>query len=196
MTEAVDKIGVVRDHRWIKADQQAAILAPRCRIVVALGRGAKAQEVSRDDLVRLVRPGTMVECVHAFLLAEPRMRHRPGGMKADLRMMIGKLERRGAVISDVDAGLTTASEGHKKAMLALADHHIGRHNRGLKSALNGALSRGRPTYRPTKGDLAKAKAIWRNVKDYPEWKDAAAAFEQEVSQFTTARAFKLWKGRT
>lgn len=45
-------------------------------------------------------------------------------------------------------------------------------------------------------DLAKAKAIWRNVKDYPEWKDAAKALKAEVPQFTTARAFKLWGGRT
>lgn len=191
----MDKIGVVRDHRWIKAEQQAAVLKPRCRIVVSLG-GGSMQHVSRDDLVRLAREGTTVELVHAFLLADPRMRHGPGGMKADLRAMIGKLEKRGAVISDVDAGLTTAKEGHKKAMLALADHHIGRHNRGLKSALNGALSRGRPKYVPSKEDLAKAKAIWRNTKDFPEWEDAAKALKAEVPQFTTARAFKLWKGRT
>ena len=45
----------------------------------------------------------------------------------------------------------------------------------------------------TADELRDAKAIWRNVKDYPTWEDAAAAFPKG---FTTARAFRLWKWRT
>ncbi len=194
MAEAVDKIGVVRDHRWIKADQQLAVLEPRCRVVVSLG-GGKAREVSRDDLVRLLRPGSVVECVHAFLLADPRKRRLAGGMKADLRAALALLEKRGATVADVDSGLTTAKEGHKRAMLALADQQIGRSNRGLRSALNGERSRGRPHTTFSAQQIKDAKAIWRNIKDFSDWRSAQKAFDREVPGFTTARAFKLWKGR-
>jgi hypothetical protein len=194
MTEAVDKIGVVRDHRWIKAEQQVAVLKPRCRVVVSVG-GGKMQQVSRDDLARLVRPGTVIELVHAFLLADPRKRRQPGGMKADLRAAMALLERRGGMVADVDSGLTTAKDGHKRAMLALADQQIGRSNRGLRSALNGERSKGRPRLDFTDQQTKEAKAIWRNTKDFPDWRAAQKAFDAEVPGFTTARAFKLWRGR-
>ena len=113
-------------------------------------------------------------------------------MKADLRMALRQLEKRGAKVSDVDSGLTTAKEGHRRAMLALADQQIGRSNRGAKSALNGAHSRGRPVRRFTADELRDAKAVWRNVKDFPTWADAENGMPKD---FTAARAFRLWRGR-
>ncbi len=195
MGMAVDKIGVVRDHRWIKADAQVQMLRSRCRVVVSLG-GGKVQQIDRDELARLVRPDTVVELVHAFLLAEPRRKRQPGGMKADLRVAVAQIEKRGGAVADVDSGLTTAKEGHRKAMLALADQQISRSNRGHKSALNGAKSRGRPVAAFSPQQLKDAKAIWRNVKDYPTWEAVQAAYDAEIDGFTTARAFKLWRGRT
>lgn len=192
MGEVVDKIGVARDHRWKRAPAQIEALKQRCRKVVSLGGGDVVQ-VSREDLERLVRPGTVLEFVHAFLLADPRRKKLKGGLRGDFRAALARLEKRGAVVVDVDGQI--CSKKHRRALVALADSDISRSNQGARSATNGARSKGRPRYEPTKDDLAKAKAIWRNTKDYPEWDDAARAFEQEVPQFTTARAFKLWQGR-
>jgi hypothetical protein len=82
-------------------------------------------------------------------------------------------------------------------LLALVDSDLARSNRGAKSATNGALSKGRPVYEPTKAELADAKAIWRDRVDYPEWRDADAALRSKVNKrFTAARAYLLWGKRT
>lgn len=60
--------------------------------------------------------------------------------------------------------------------------------------------RGRPKADFTEQQMKDAKAIWRNVKDYPTWEDARDALSEIVSTsgapFTTSRAFALWKRRT
>ena len=56
--------------------------------------------------------------------------------------------------------------------------------------------RGRKPLHFTMQQLRDAKAIWRNVKDYPDWEAAQAALDAEVPGFTTARAHRAWGGRT
>ena len=193
MTENADKIGVTRQHRWMSAEKQAEVLRPRCRIVVALGSG-KSRPVEREDVEKLVRPGTVVELVHAFLLADPRRKHTAGGMKADFRAALERLEKRGAIVVDVDGQI--CSRKHRKAMLALVDADRARSSRGAKSATNGALSRGRPKYEPTPEERRDAKAIWRDLIEFPEWDDADVALRKKVNpKFTAWRAYDLWKGR-
>lgn len=200
MKEVQDKIGVVRQHRWINAAEQERILRDRCRIVVSLG-GGKAKLVTLAELAKLTRPGTVVELVHVYLLADPKRKRAAGGMKADLRAAIALLvDKRGGVLVDVETGLTTAQTGQRKALIALAEDQISRSNKGLKSALNGAKSKGRPKPDYTPQQLADAKAIWRNLIDYPEWKDTKAPLKQIVSPngiaFTPERAYTIWKKRT
>ncbi len=77
-------------------------------------------------------------------------------------------------------------------MVALADSDISRSNQGAKSATNGAKSKGRPRGDFTAEQTRDAKAVWRNVKDYRTWADAAKAMPEG---FTPTRAFKLWQGR-
>lgn len=192
MTEVNDKIGVVRQHRWINASEQERILRDRCRIVVSLG-GGKAKLVTLAELAKLTRPGTVVELVHVFLLADPKRKRMAGGMKADLKAAVALLvDKRQGVISDAETGLTTETPGHRKAIMALAEDQIGRSNKGLKSALNGAKSKGRPAADFTPAELKDAKAAWRNMKDYPTWGDVAKALPEG---FTTARAYKLFGKR-
>lgn len=163
----VDRIGATRKHRWLAVEAQAEQLEPRCRTIVAL------DSVSRDDLASLARPGTVVELVHAFLLADPRMRRRPGGMQADLRRAIAQLAERGAVVADLHSGLTTAKAGHKTALLALADAQISRSNRGQRSALNGAKSRGRPRKVFPPEVLEQARVVWESRR-LKTWADVKA----------------------
>ena len=192
MTEPVDKIGVARDHRWMRATEQIKLLTERCRKVLSFG-GGDVMRIEREDLERMARPGTVIEFVHAFLLADPKRKRARGGMQADFRSALERLAKRGAVVVDVDGSVCSGK--HKRALLALVDSDIARSNRGAKSATNGAQSKGRPAYVPSKAELATAKAIWRNTKDYPDWDAAEKAFKSEVPGFTTARAFKLWQGR-
>jgi CTP:molybdopterin cytidylyltransferase MocA len=192
MIDSTDKIGVVRQHRWVSADKQATALASRCTRIVSLA-GGDVPRISREDVEKLVRSGTIVELVHAFLLADPARKRTAGGMRADFRAALARLEKRGAVVMDVDAGI--CSKKHRRALLALVDSDLARSNRGAKSATNGALSKGRPPAAFTMAQLKEARAIWRNTKDFPAWGDAQRAFDEEVPGFTTARAFKLWRGR-
>ena len=186
MTEKADKIGVTRQHRWLGADKQAELLKPRNRKVVSLGGGSEMQ-VGLDALVTLARPGTVFEFVHAFLLADPRRKRLPGGMKADFRKALERIHARGAYVVDVDGGVCSGKQ--LRALLTLVDSDIARSNRGAKSATNGAISPGRPAYKPTKEELEKAEGIWGNTRAYPEWPDADKALRSKVNkQFTMWRA--------
>jgi hypothetical protein len=187
-----DKIGVVRDHRWVRASEQVDRLGQRCRLVVSLG-GGSVKQVDLESLVQLSRPGTLIELVHAFLLAEPKRKRLSGGMRRDFRKALAVLEKRGATVVDVTADI---GSNKRKAFLAVVDADIGRSNRGLASEANGHKSkRGRKTLHFTAQQLKDAKAIWRNTKDYPDWEAAQAAFDADVPGFTVHRAFKAWRGR-
>lgn len=130
----------------------------------------------------------MIECVHAFLLADPRAKRKAGGMKAEFREALAKLEKRGARVMDLDGSV--CSEKQRKALLLLVDSDITRSNRGAKSATNGAKNPGRPTYEPTPEELDKARDIWGNTRSYREWADADKALKARVNKlFTMWRAY-------
>jgi Asp-tRNA(Asn)/Glu-tRNA(Gln) amidotransferase A subunit family amidase len=193
MAEPVDKIGVVRHHRWVAADVQVERLKDRCRIVVSLG-GGPARQIDRDGLVKLSRPGTVIELVHAFLLAEPRRKKLRGGLQADFRAALAQLEARGAKIVDLDGSVCSGKQ--RRALLSLVDSDLARSNRGAKSATNGAKSRGRPAYEPTEDEKTAAKLIWLDRRKYREWSDANKALRKQVNKrFTAWRAYGLWGGR-
>lgn len=143
-----------------------------------------------DDLAKWCRQGTIVELVHAFLLADPKRKRLAGGMRAEFRKAMTVLEKRGARVFDVTADV---GSDKRKALLAVVDADISRSTRGRSSLANlENAKRGRKETEFTPDELREAKAVWRNVKDYPTWEDAAAAMPEG---FTTARAFRLWKGR-
>jgi hypothetical protein len=187
----LDAIGLVRDHRWLGAAEQAKRLeADGCRVILSLDDSKKFKLATREDVEKFVRKGTVLKIVHAFLLADPRKRYK-AAMAADLCAWLKRLvDKGGAVLKDVDMGLTTAK--HRKAIVAVADDMIGRHCQGKRSAANGQTMRGRPLVHFTAEQMREAKAVWRNLKDYPTWEAAADALPDK---FTTARAHKLWGSR-
>lgn len=191
-----DIICVVRQHRWISADEQAKRFreSGECRIIVSLGGGKRIKEVTRSDLERFARDGTAFRFVYAFLLADPL--RNVIAMRSDFEHAVRRLEKRGGVVEDLDSGLSTADEGHKRALMALASHMIGRDRQGASSAKNGKRQKGRPLLHFTAEQMRDAKAIWRNTKDYPTWDDAAAAYSEQIPGFTVFRANRLWKTRT
>jgi hypothetical protein len=193
----VDRIGVVREHRWIRADAQAERLKPRCRVVVSLG-GGKAKQVDLDGLVMLARPGTTIELVHAFLLAEPKRKRLSGGMRKDFRAALAALEKRGAQVFDVAADI---GSDKRVPFLAVVDADIGRSNRSRSSAANGAHSkRGRQKEKFTPAQKEKAGDIWGNTKRYPEEADTAEPLARILSEkgrpVTVHRARREFGNRT
>jgi len=194
MSTKPDIVGVVRQHRWMSADKQAEQLRPLCREVVSLGGGHKMLQRTRVTLEMWATDGRAFMFVHAFLLAEPTRSRVRGGLKADFRAALARIEKKGGVV--IDATGAVSSKDNRKALLALVDSDIARSNRGKNSGANAVGNRGRPRYEPTEAELKAAKAIWRNVIDYPEWADADKALRGEVSpKFTAYRAYALWKGR-
>lgn len=195
MNDVTDKIGVVRDHRWMRAPEQIALLRERCPKVLTLGGGG-ILVATREDLVRFARPGTVFEFVHAFLLADPKRKRSKGGMKEDFRVALAMLEKRGAYVADVDGGVCSGKQ--RKALLALVDSDLARHNRGARSATNGTRSKGRQEADFTVEQKKEAKSIWHNPIDFKTWKAAGEALAEIVSpngqKFTVDRANKLWPG--
>lgn len=195
-----DVIGVVREHRWIPATSQERRLR-NCRAVLSLGGGKYSAPATRQELVRLVRPGTRVRLVHAFLLAEPSARNRKGGMMADLEAIWERLtEGCGGTIEDLELGTDTSTPTRRMGLLAAAKAQLGKSLQGAKSAANGKRTKGRQLVEFTKEQEAEAKRIWRDTVEYPhEFEDAAPALAKIVNdkgeKFTTYRARNLWKAR-
>jgi hypothetical protein len=143
MKNIKDIIGVVRNHRWISAEEQRErIEADGCRTIVQLG--GRRDDEAMEGLILLARPGTVLKLTHAFLLGDPNTTKK-GGFKASFDAAVEAItERRGGTILDMETNLTTAKPNHRKAIVAVAHDHIARSNQGLSSALNGAKSHGRP----------------------------------------------------
>ena len=182
----VDAIGVVRDHRRLKAKgQEVRLRQDGVRAVLDLGKA------SLEDLVRLVRPGTVVKFVHAFLLAEPKSKRKAGGRRKNLLDAMALIEKRGGTIKDVDSGLTTANTEHRYALIALAAEQLARDGRGLRSAMNGRL--GRPVKNLKPEDWLKAEAIWNNRK-LKTWADTAPGLK--ALGLTPHEAWKKFGART
>lgn len=196
-----DAFGVVREHRWpgLTADEQAAILRKtNLKAVYSLG-GGKLPTCTLADLSRwATAPGRVFRVVHLFLLAEPA-KHTPA-LRRRLQAAVNELvDKRGAVIEEVDSGLTTAKPGHRRAMMALAREMIARSCQGAKSATNGKQMRGRQLVKFSREQIAEAKRIWRDTVEHPTWEDAAKALSKIKSakgeKFTVFRARKLFGER-
>lgn len=165
----VDAIGVVREHRRLKAKgQEERLKQDGCRAVLNIG---KTGGHTREDLERLVRGGTVVKLVHTFLLADPKSKRKAGGRRKDLLDAMARIEKRGGTIKDVDSGLTTANNEHRYALIALATEQLARDGRGLRSHINGRLGRPVRTFPPEV--WARAEAIWNNRK-LATWKATEA----------------------
>lgn len=173
-----DKLGVARDHRWLKlAEQKRRLEAAGCRAVIELSdKGADLK-----DLVQMARPERTFVLCHAFLLADPRYRRAKGGLRARLDDALNQVAKRGAVVMDLETGLSTADKQHRKAIIAVSHGHISRSNQGLRSSLNGKRSRGRPK---TWDDPAVRQALWNawHSDEYKSNPDAIAAAEAKLGR--------------
>lgn len=189
----IDVLGYIRAilPRYPEASQRKAMDAHSIKAVAEGGRAG----LVRAEFIRMVRPGTVVAVLHLHLLADPKCKRKKGGMRADLYKAIDAIEKRGGTIWELYTGLRTDNREGRDAMTRAAVETLarGRHKTERSD------KRGRPSADFTAQQLKDAKAIWRNVKDYPRWEDADTALAEIVSKngivFTRNRAFALWQGR-
>ncbi len=194
-----DHIGVVREHRWTNVKlQRERLKADGCRVILDL------KDTPRSDLFRIVRSGTTVKLFRVYYLADPKNRRKKGGMKADALTTLRRLcckppKGCGAVVKDVETGLSTADPAQKAAIIGLIKEQAARDGKGLKSAENGKRNRGRQRVEFTPDQIREAKGIWRDTVEYPTWEAARDALAEIVTEkgekFTTDRARRLWKSR-
>ena len=142
-----DIIGVARDHRWMRLAEQKRQLEATSRVVLTLGdsSGKNGRGQTFETLARLVRPGTVVQLMYAFLLADPARKRARGGLKAEFERALSILvDEKKAVVVDVLTGLSTETKDKRRAFALAALDQIRRSGQGKRSDENGKLSRGRP----------------------------------------------------
>lgn len=129
-----------------------------------------------NDVIRNLRPGDVVAVVHTFLLADPRMKRKLGGARADLWTKVDAIENPGASIWEVSSGLRSSDRKQREVMMREAIEALAR---GRHKTSN-SDKRGRPPWEPTKDEYNGAKAIWdsRHVKGV---KRAVAAIKKKIS---------------
>jgi hypothetical protein len=174
-----DAIGFIRPHPRIKEGVQRSALT---------ADGVKGIVDDREAIERMAVKGRVFKVRHLFLFAEPKARKR-GGWRKDLLDFMGRVEDKGAIIKDVDLQLTTEKPSHRSAMVLQAIEQLA--NNGRTVHLKGKRQ-GRKATTFDAATLRDAKAVWRNVKEFPRWEDAEAALPEG---FTPARAYKLFGKR-
>lgn len=181
-----DVIGYTRVilPRYTEAGQRKALDAHSIDRRVIEGRGNSG---TRQDLVRMVRPGTVVAVQHLFLLADPKRKHGRGGMRADLWRVVDEIEKRGGVLWELYTGLRSDTREGRDAMTRAAVESLAR-GRHKTSA---ADKRGRPAKTWTENVLTKNGAVWEGRK-FKTWDDAEAHF---IGGMTAREAWALWGRR-
>ena len=140
-------------------------------------------------LIRSIRKGSIVEVVELFLLA-PR-KGRADTRRRALEATVEQIIARGATIRELNTG--HESPASLPSMMTRAVEMIGRSGRGVKSAVNGQLSQGRPRKTTREQDMA-AKQMWFDMR-YPRAEQAVAAMQAIGIDMTRTRAYNKFGPR-
>lgn len=184
MSTSEDILGVARGHRWMRlAEQQKQLKAANSRVVVVLG-DAKGRDAGKghslSGILPIIRPGTVVLVVYAFLLAEARSQPGKHGKmrRSTFDKALAAVESRKGIVKDLLTGLSTETKPKRQAFVASAHDQIARSNKGLNSAENGKLSRGRPRqwFDPERRQIA-----------WDEWHSSAHATNTEAADEASRR---------
>lgn len=182
-----DVIGFIRVilPRYTDAGQRKAMDAHSIDRV--LTEGGKRGRGTRADLMRMVRPDTVVAVLHVHLLADPRTKRKRGGTRADLWKAIDHIEQRGGVIWELYSGLRSDAREGRDAMTRGAVETLARGRHKTRAS----DKRGRPKKTFPAADLTKAKALWESRK-LKTWADVEAKLPDGM---TPRDCWNLWGSR-
>jgi hypothetical protein len=182
-----DAIGLVRDHRWLSVKAQTKQLREAgCSKIFDLD----AQD--RRDMEKIAGR-RVVRMVYAFLLANP---DRTRGMWADFLGSLARIEARGGVVADMSTKLDSSTQ--RAAFLDVVRGQVRRHNQGENPAeRKGKPGRQKLTF--STGQIKQARAIWKDLVNFPTGADVKKALKaiksKEGVAWSETRAYRLFKKR-
>lgn len=162
-----DIIGLIRvlKPRYTEAGQRTALAVKEVntRCVLDLGN------TTREELLRMTRPGTVIAILHLHLLADPKRKRQKGGMRADLWEALDLIEKKGGVVWELYTGLKTSTREGRDMMTREAVETLarGRHKTERSD------KRGRPEKKFTDAEWTQAKTAWDSRK-LKRWVDVKA----------------------
>ena len=182
MSTNEDTVGIARDHRWMRLAEQQRQLKACSRVVLVLGdqKGRDGKGDKLEELAQIIRPGTVVQLMYAFLLVDPGKKSTPGKLRRSAfdKALSLVVDKRKGVVRDMLTGLSTETKAKRQALCDLAYGQIARSNKGLNSAENGARSRGRPRQW---FDPERRQIVWE------EWHSSAHATNTEAADEASRR---------
>lgn len=160
-----DVLGYIRVilPRYTEAGQRKAMDANSIeRFITEGAKVIRRNNGTRADLIRMVRPGTVVAILHLHLLSDPRTKRKRGGMRADLWNVVDQIERKGGTLWELYSGLKSDTREGRDAMTRAAVESLAR---GRHITSKGDKRRqGRPKKEFTEAQWAKGKAAWDSRK--------------------------------
>ena len=195
MSTNEDTIGVARDHRWMRLAEQQTRLQACSRVVIVIG-DAKGRDFGKraphslESLVMLTRPGTVIQFMYAFLLADPTKKRLRGGLRSEFERALKLIEKRGGIVRDVLTGLSTATKEKRAALLLSVADQIKRSGQGRNSEENGKLSRGRPRQW---FDPERRKIVWEEWHSNAHVTNTAASEEASRRLGTRITHYTMWR---
>ena len=183
-----DCVGLTRAHRWMRTGQAKVLREAGCSQIVDL------DQHKLSDVLRLARKGRVFVLAYAMLLLPPKR------SAAAFERALDVIEGKGGAVRDLHTGLVSNDEPRKTAFRAVVRDQIARDRQGAKAGAIGRANRGRQHVVFAPDQTRQAKAIWRDLIEYPTWHTATVALHDIRSAkdepFTRARAFRLWGPRT
>lgn len=167
-------VGFVRkgDRRTIGAQQAAMERAGVTRVYDDLALCIRQRRKGHGDVVAVYR---------AMVLADPADKRKLGGMRASFRRHLDKLEDAGAVVIELDTGLSTIDPRQRDQMIRAAEDELGRVRRF--SAV------GRPRRVWGDDDLAVMRLHWFS-REHDTNADAVAAMRAAGVHVSASQAYK------
>lgn len=171
--------------RYTEAAQRAAMQQHGIDRIIQEG-GRKSFQ-TREELIRITRPGDVIAVQHLHLLADPTRKGKRGGTRADLWKVIDEIEERGGILWELYTGLRSDTKQGRDTMTREAVDTLARGRHKTRHS----DKRGRPPKEFTEAEWAKAELAW-NSRKLKRWADVQAKLPKGM---TLKRAWQKFGAR-
>lgn len=174
MVDNTNIVGFIRknDRRTLDVQKASMERAKISRVYEDLSLCIRQRRHGRGDVVAVHR---------AMVLADPKDKRKLGGLRASFRAHLDRLEDAGAVVLELDTGLSTANPRDRDTMIRAAEDELGRVRRYSKT--------GRPARVWGKDELAVMRLHWFS-REHATNKDAVAAMVKDGVRVSASQVYK------
>jgi Asp-tRNA(Asn)/Glu-tRNA(Gln) amidotransferase A subunit family amidase len=180
MIENGQTVGFVREHHKHSLRSQRGLMASHriTKIYEDLALCIQQRRVKQGDVVAVKR---------LALLADPRQKRRPGGVRQALYKAVDDLEAAGAFVVELDTGRSTKNARERDLMLRDAVDELSRTRYGSRKI-------GRPARQWSPEQMTIMRLHWHDIRHATN-RDAIAAMRADgLDGITESIALKLLKG--